>query len=977
MKSVWCRRVHAFADGELPVGAMEDFQNHLLDCTTCPGQLELIFGLNALAETAPGLALAPVTSMTMRAVKLRPRWIWGAGLGLAALAAAVLLWIRPGRQADFLAWDLGPIRPMEARLSDPRADRHRRYDLLRGGATGGHVRGAGGGMNRYAGLAELQSRGDVKGLVSRLLLDGEVEAARQLLSNEGQRRDLDNERAVVALLEQRPEEALRYLEAILATNPRSPQALWNRALILRDMGLGYAAAAAFGQVAALGEVGWSEEARVWTTKLRQQAGARKSRWVEAEKASGRLAEALELPSDALVDEFPDLVRSDFYLALRRAATAPSLAKLATLAHRLDQHYGGENLGRLVRRIQQGDLAKRAKLVTDYAAFSARHWTETQPGERAQFERQLRAAGAGAGDLLFGFLLETAVPGNDEQLTAVATALGDPWLEILVVEARAGAKNPRLDESTREAQLVRATELASREHLPLRRLKLQKARAYLLLNQYRLREADPLVREIRTAAQALGFWKLEITTLMQLAHLAAFRGSIAALEAFREEIILDGAGCSARMIIQGRLAERAIEDGDLARAQRALDDRAGCPGDATLEITGLSTLSELASADPKGPAAIRFPKALASARPRLSAADQLMATAFEGRTLMQSNPTEARRILTSVIQSADQMKRGDLDAIKPRLLAYRRLITQAVQSHDLERALQAMAAESDLTVPTACVLGLSEDMRRVSVVARGAQGEWAGNADLIMTPALVPEQIVDPRSLHVLQGCPEVAVIALPPFHGRARLLPATIAWRHHGRGPAGDRMGERRMVVSDVAPPPGLAMLPAWQPTPGSVPLVHLRGPEANPTRVLAAMKAADLVEFHVHGLVDASDASYLALAPDEHGASALTAGQVRGLRLPRRPLVVLAACDSASNSQDFPSYSGHWSLPSAFIEAGARAVLASTTDIPDGGASAFFAEVVGRIEAGAPAARALRDVRVAWLGRPGNGWVDDVVLFE
>jgi hypothetical protein len=429
-------------------------------------------------------------------------------------------------------------------------------------------------------------------------------------------------------------------------------------------------------------------------------------------------------------------------------------------------------------------------------------------------------------------------------------------------------------------------------------------------------------------------------------------------------------------VQGRLAERALYDGDRARAQRALDDAAGCAGDPATEITGLAALSELAHADPQGPAAARFRRALATARPRLSPADALMASALEGRAVMATDRAAGQRILTSVITNADGMQPGDLDGVKPRLLAYRRLISDAAERSDFARALELMAGESQTPLPIGCVLGLSEDLNRAVLVARGAAGDVVGRAGIDFRSAGPGATPVAAAELAVLKGCADVAVIGLSPFHGRSRLLPPEMAWRHHTHGPAAAEPGDERLVISDVAPPAGLPMLPPWQPGPDRGRFRHLRGPEANPGRVLAALPGADLIEFHVHGLVDASDASYLALAPDERGRSTLTAAQVRALRLPRRPLVVLAACDSAANSREFPSYSGRWSLPTAFISAGARAVLAATTAIPDAGAQEFMGDVVARIERGVPAAHALRDVRMAWLGR-GQTWVNDVVLFE
>jgi hypothetical protein len=71
------------------------------------------------------------------------------------------------------------------------------------------------------------------------------------------------------------------------------------------------------------------------------------------------------------------------------------------------------------------------------------------------------------------------------------------------------------------------------------------------------------------------------------------------------------------------------------------------------------------------------------------------------------------------------------------------------------------------------------------------------------------------------------------------------------------------------------------------------------------------------------------------------------------------------------------WSLPAAFLEGGAAAVLASPAEVQDAEAPAFFHAVQERIRAGAKPAVALREERVRWLARDGRSWVQDVMLFE
>src|SRR5437016_3333695 len=69
--------------------------------------------------------------------------------------------------------------------------------------------------------------------------------------------DVASDRALVQRTSGQLSDALITLDGVLETAPRHAQALWNRALVLRDLGLPLSAAAAFDAVAALNEPGWS------------------------------------------------------------------------------------------------------------------------------------------------------------------------------------------------------------------------------------------------------------------------------------------------------------------------------------------------------------------------------------------------------------------------------------------------------------------------------------------------------------------------------------------------------------------------------------------------------------------------------------------------------------------------------------------------------------------------------------------------
>src|SRR5439155_13935698 len=111
-----------------------------------------------------------------------------------AAAAGVVLLVRPGAPP---AWVQGESRPLEARLSHPRAAIYRPYQPARGSAP------AAANVD-YGAYQEAQRRGDRKGLVTLLLLHGDRTQASALLAEAGDA-ELDDERAVLALGESRPD----------------------------------------------------------------------------------------------------------------------------------------------------------------------------------------------------------------------------------------------------------------------------------------------------------------------------------------------------------------------------------------------------------------------------------------------------------------------------------------------------------------------------------------------------------------------------------------------------------------------------------------------------------------------------------------------------------------------------------------------------------------------------------------------------
>src|SRR5262249_52547146 len=152
-------------------------------------------------------------------------------------------------------------------------------------------------------------------------------------------------------------------------------------------------------------------------------------------------------------------------------------------------------------------------------------------------------------------------------------------------------------------------------------------------------------------------------------------------------------------------------------------------------------------------------------------------------------------------------------------------------------------------------------------------------------------------------------------------LPDTLAWAYRVGGvPVSGAPGKERLLVRDVLPP-GDLQLPALGtsrlPTNG---WTVLSGAEATPRRVLARLDQADVVDFEVHGIVDAQvpDGAVLVLSEDADRDYALSATELQTLRLTRHPVVFLGACRAATPSR---LRTEPWSLPGTFVRSGARAV--------------------------------------------------------
>ena len=86
--------------------------------------------------------------------------------------------------------------------------------------------------------------------------------------------------------------------------------------------------------------------------------------------------------------------------------------------------------------------------------------------------------------------------------------------------------------------------------------------------------------------------------------------------------------------------------------------------------------------------------------------------------------------------------------------------------------------------------------------------------------------------------------------------------------------------------------------------------------------------------------------------------------------MIVLAACHAARVA---PYLRERWSLPDAFVTAGATAVIAADVAIPNPEARPVLDELHRRIAAGEPVASAVAAVRA----HATSGWVTHLMVFR
>lgn len=829
-------------------------------------------------------------------------------------------------------------------------------------------------------LARLEEAGDWGGIAAAYALQGEWNQAASFLERMPAAPDRDSDLAAVHLARGAHEQALRLLDGVLASRPKHAQALWNRALVLQEMGLTMKASETYEQVATLNEPGWGREAHARALTLREETLERARRWKGARDATLALIDDPQAPlplSEAR--QHPGVVRQHFYEVVRAASSRERVQALLPLAQELDRLQGGTVLGDYVRRVAARDFARRGGLARGYAEL-----VRTQAQAPESMLDALRASSED--DLFLGAVLRTrGALGYLADAVERGKRQQDPWFLFYLEREQARKEMADGEWWKAEQRLFSALQRCREGALSVRCVDLEVRLGILYAELRRLTEAERHARTAWTWARQLREWELELTSLEMLAHISRDRGDFSNARAYVEEWSARGGRLNTCYWPQVNLAHIHFLDMRSEDARRALEVAAACPSTPLDHMFG-ATFAEMARAKPASGDEELLRRTLAARASNPVPGDAVYTRYIEGRFLLDREPDKGRALLQRAIDEAQKLPRADTLAREAWTLSYSSLVTDAGRAGDHARVLELMAAQLGTSVPARCALAAAVHHERSVVVARGRDGTLVGHYDgdrkepfsRSPTSRLVPE-----RLRQALKDCERVDVLAWAPVFGRTDLLPPDMAWSFRMGRTAQPRpaSGERRLVVSSVEAPSLLQLprLPPWTPPPepGATPPELLSGSEATPSRVLSSMSDATEIEIHAHGISDPalSDASLVVLSPEGNGRYALTADVVRQQRLAGSPLVFLAACSAgrlASSTTHEP-----FSLPAAFIDAGARAVLASTVDIPDA-AGRFFDGVRQRIRKGDAPAVALRDERDQWLRRDSrNGWTQHVLVVE
>ncbi|HUM12310.1 MAG TPA: CHAT domain-containing protein [Myxococcaceae bacterium] len=973
---VRCDQLGAFVDGELDAAEAAAFRRHLLLCARCQQEMHGLMQLSALSEQAreqrpaarPDLAPVPVAAADRRARPRRAAWVGVVGAVAVAASLAVLLLPARGPPTAAMLLASRDSRRVSGWPSYAGAQEYRPYAVQRGGAADDVV----------LGVSKLEERQDWAGLASVALVRGEFKQAMAYLQRAPKDPRTRNDLGLALLELGQPEAALEALDLALREDPSLPQALFNRGLALERLHLDRAATSAFRLASAAAAGGWRAEADASLQRLQTRIATEADQARTLASVGQELAEEQRAPPGELLVRAPGALRRAFYSAVALAPSDARLAALLPTARDLDRPGQGRILESLVESTRRQANTTRWLLVPLLRPVLANPGPETVEQRHELAERARRA---GQTDQL---LLLASLSFEDTSLgfPRLAAASGDPFWQLR--ERARQVRAARLDGAPAPQATLARGDLkrwcgdpslggeCANVLVELAQVDLRLGRPEQALGS--IREASARARTAPNPVRDRALLLMEAQIQLQADRLAA------ASAIFQDVLLGDPGDCALEVFVGQQLANGFIERGDRFAARKAFDDSRRCAATIPASIyrarvaTRLALLERTAASRSAALEVIRA--AEKSGLPAQSSKDLAL---FRATVLAEADDASAAQVLRAALggsaETAPGTGRPDPRESEDDLAVARTaLVFWFLRRGEVEPALEGLAELGGTAAPASCVLGVASQYGRLGWVARGEDGRSTVVLDDSAPDAQRPAPVAIAEALG---RCGSVGVLASASVLGRPRLLPPGAAWSfrtspHPRRVPGPFRS---RVRVRGTVLPPGLE-LPALAPGAGDdAGWTVLEGADATPSRVRASLQRADLVDFEVHGVIDAEmpDGALLVLSPESAGGYALTASAIEGMTLPGAPLVLLGACRAAARS---PFRDRPWNLPASFSRAGARGVVASFSELPDATIGAFFERLVSRMEGGAELSVALRDERQAWLAR-GQAWVDDVVAFE
>jgi len=146
-----------------------------------------------------------------------------------------------------------------------------------------------------------------------------------------------------------------------------------------------------------------------------------------------------------------------------------------------------------------------------------------------------------------------------------------------------------------------------------------------------------------------------------------------------------------------------------------------------------------------------------------------------------------------------------------------------------------------------------------------------------------------------------------------------------------------------------------------------LSGETLTRNSLLEQIREVDLIQIAAHAVVNERDAdlSVIPLTPTTNNSGLLYLADVARLKLLRRPVVILAGCQTATAS---PGNGMVRSFALAFLVAGSRAVVGTVGDVDDDSARSISMALHRKLHRGTALTDAVREVQIAILHSAGSG---------